>query len=423
MGIKLKPIDEQVMVITGADSGIGLATAYAAAERGARLVLCSRNEEELRRVADQIAAQGGEAVWFACDVADELAMRELAEVAVREFGRIDTWVNNAGVSVYGEIERVPLDDARRIFETNYWGTVHGSLAAVPYLSQEGGALINVGSIVSDRAMPLQGHYSASKHAVKAFTDALRMELRHEGVPVSVTLVKPGAIDTPYPEHARNYMDAEARHPAPVYVPEVVADAIIECAEHPIPSVTVGGGGRMFAMMGLLAPRLTDRFMEAAMFRQQQRKKPGRLPQEEALYAPPTVTSGMTRGDQPGHVRKSSLYTQASLHRGATLGMLAGLAGLGVGLMLARRAGLFGGVRTEYADTGEGDLTFQAGDRVIVEEVAVVDVIEVPAGDFDDRTLADFDDRTIGGYDDRTLGGGGYGDHPGGMGGTGGTNRY
>ena len=140
-------------------------------------------------------------------------------------------MNNAGLSIYGPIEEVPVEDARRLFNVNYWGVVHGTLTAVSHLKDHGGAIINLGSVTSDRAIPLQGHYSASKHAVKAFTDALRMELEKEGAPVSLTLIKPGAIDTPFPEHARNYMEAEPKHPAPVYDPSVVADAIIFCAEH------------------------------------------------------------------------------------------------------------------------------------------------------------------------------------------------
>lgn len=311
MGVTLKPIGEQVMVITGADSGIGLATARLAARRGAALVLNSRNQAELARIAAELTRGGARVEWHAGDVADANTMLELAEVAIRAFGRIDTWVNNAGVSIYGRIEEVPVDDARRMFETNYWGVVNGSLAAVPYLRGGGGALINVGSIVGDTVVPLQGHYSASKHAVKGFTDALRQELMHDGAPISVTLVKPAAIDTPYPDHAANYMDAEPQHPQPVYTPQVVARAIVHCAQHPRRSVTVGGGGRMMAMMGMKAPRLGDA-MNQSMFRQQKRKKPGRLPQENTLWEPPAQT-GRTRGDQPGPILKHSAYTAASLH--------------------------------------------------------------------------------------------------------------
>src|SRR5207237_3691332 len=139
---------------------------------------------------------------------------------------------NAGVSVYGKLMDVPLADLRQLFETNFWGVVYGSRVACEYLRMRGGALINIGSTLSDRAIALQGIYSASKHAVKGFTDALRMELEEQGAPVSVTLIQPTSINTPFPRHAKNYMEAEATLPPPVYAPDVVADAILHCAENP-----------------------------------------------------------------------------------------------------------------------------------------------------------------------------------------------
>ena len=327
MRVKLKPVAEQVIVITGASSGIGLATARLAAERGAKLVLVARDRDDIEQAAGQVRAMGGEAVTVVGDVADERTMQHAAEVAVERFGRIDTWVNNAGVSVYGKLEEVAMEDARRLFETNYWGMVNGSLAALPQLKRNGGALINVGSIVSDTAMPLQGHYSASKHAVKGFTDALRMELEKEGAPVSVTLIKPTAIDTPYPEHARNYMEVEPTHPPPVYAPKVVAKAVLACAERPLRDVYVGGGAKAMAAMSRWAPRLADRYKERFMFDQQRSDRPSNG--EDTLFAP-VPGDGRVRGSYPGHVMGSSLYTTMSLDpRGRTI-----LRALAVGLGVA-----------------------------------------------------------------------------------------
>jgi short-subunit dehydrogenase len=305
--VKLKNLREQTIVITGASSGIGLATARMAASRGARVLLTSRNEQDLRRVTDEIRARGGRASFAVADVADPAAMDRVAEAAVREYGGIDTWVNNAGVSIYGKLTEVPLGDKRRMFDTNFWGVVHGCRTAVQRMRQRGGAIINVGSIVSDRAIPLQGIYSASKHAVLGYTDALRMELEHDGVPISVTLVKPSATDTPYLEHARNYMKEAPNFPPPVYDPDVVARAILRCAERPMREITVGGGGRMLAAIGRVAPRTMDRYMEAAMFRQQRDpERPAERP--DSLHAP--ARDGLAHGPYSGHVMKSSAYTTA-----------------------------------------------------------------------------------------------------------------
>src|SRR5687768_288742 len=252
--MKLKNISEQTIVITGATSGIGLATARMAAEKGAKLVLIARNEDALRELADEIKSNGGQAIYFAADVADENALREAANKAKAEFGGFDTWVNNAGGSVYGRIMDVPTEDLRRLFETNLWGVVYGSRIAVENLRMRGGALINVGSEVSDAVIPLQGMYSASKHAVKAFTEALRMELEADGFPISVTVIKPTAIHTPFPENAKNYLSYEPQLPPPVYAPELVAEAILYCAENPTPEFFVGEMAKLHSSMAKLMPR-------------------------------------------------------------------------------------------------------------------------------------------------------------------------
>ncbi|HWE95288.1 MAG TPA: SDR family NAD(P)-dependent oxidoreductase [Tepidisphaeraceae bacterium] len=176
MSTKLKSLDQQVIVITGASSGIGLATAEAAAKKGAKLALAARSEQTMNDVVARINDSGGEAIFVACDVADRAQVESVAKAAVARFGRIDTWVNNAGIAIYGRLDEVTDEDSRRLFETNFWGVVNGSLAALPHLQENGGALINLGSEVSDAVVPLLGMYSASKHAVKGFTDSLRVEI-------------------------------------------------------------------------------------------------------------------------------------------------------------------------------------------------------------------------------------------------------
>ncbi len=322
MAQRLKKLNSQVIVITGATSGIGLTTARMAATRGARVVLAARNEEELKRVVSQIRSEGGKAIYVVADVADTQAVQEIADRAIEEFGGFDTWVNNAGISIYGKLTEVPMDEKKRLFEVNFWGVVNGCRSAVKHLRGRGGSIINLGSILSERAIPIQGMYSASKHAVKAYTDALRMELEEEGLPISVTLIKPSGINTPYTEHARNHREEFPTLPPPVYAPEVVARAILRCAEHPMRDVIVGGGGKVFSWMEKWIPGLTDKMMERTLpSAQMTRYRPDG--QHENLFSPP-AREGKSQGDYPGHVMKSSLYTSSVLHPFATFAIVAGL---------------------------------------------------------------------------------------------------
>ncbi|MGB3544826.1 SDR family oxidoreductase [Rubrivirga sp.] len=310
MSVSLKPVSEQTLVITGATSGIGLATALEAADRGANLLLIARSPDRLEDAAQRCRDRGAKVETLAADVADQAVLEMAHEKAHEAFGGFDTWVNNAGASVYGLLVDVPLDDARQVFETNYWGTVHGSLVAARHFKEAGtsGAIVNVGSVLSDRAFPLQGHYSATKHAIKGFTDALRMELDKEDVPVSVTLIKPNATDTPYPEHAANYMDQEPVIPSPAYAPETVARAILSAAEKPARDVTVGAKDGVMAALGMVAPGLVDKISVPAFFEQQKSGTPATGNPKGNLYEPPSNT-GTTRGNLDGRVFEHSIWSQ------------------------------------------------------------------------------------------------------------------
>jgi short-subunit dehydrogenase len=332
MNFRLRKLSDQVIVITGASSGIGLVTARLAAKRGARLVLNARNEEALRRITNEINQTGGQAIYVVGDVGKFEDVKMIGAEAVRRFGGFDTWVNNAGVSIYGAVLDQSLEDHRRLFETNYWGVVHGSMVACNHLRNTGGALINVGSVLSDIAIPLQGTYCATKHAVKGYTDALRLELEEEGAPISVTLIKPSAIDTPYTKHAKNLMQVEPQNPPPVYAPDLVAEAILHCAENPERDLFVGGGGKMFAEAGHHAPRLTDKLIEATMFNWQRSDRQQPNGRADSLHAP--TADGEERGGYSGHVAESSVYTKASVHP-----LIAGslIAGLGLAVFAAWRS--------------------------------------------------------------------------------------
>lgn len=335
MSQTLKPLAEQVVVITGATSGIGLATARLAASRGAKLVVVARDSDAVHALAAELTAAGGQALAVVADVGVEEQVAAAAKAAVARFGHFDTWVNNAGSSVYGQLIDIPTADHRRLFDTNFWGTVYGSNEAARHFRTRGpetaGALINVGSGLGDRAIPVQGMYCASKYAVKGFTESLRMELEIEGVPVSVSLVKPSSIDTPFPQHARNYTDEEPTLPPAVYAPEVVARAILHCAETPERDVTVGLAGRALALAGDLAPRLTDRLMEATLPALQKKGTPPRNPAGSLNRA--AGPELRVRGDYSGPVLKSSLYTAAALHPVLTVSLAVGV-GLAVAALVA-----------------------------------------------------------------------------------------
>jgi short-subunit dehydrogenase len=284
MATTLKPLNEQVIVITGASSGIGLATTMVAAASGAKLVVAARSEDTLRQLASDIRANGGEATYQAGDVGRLSDVRRIADKAIARFARIDTWINVAGVSIYGRLTQASDEDNRRLFDTNFWGTVYGSKVALPHLEMTRGALINIGRDASDTDSSQQGLYAVSKAAVKGFTAELRAELERDCVPVSVKLIEPGATDTPFPHHARNYTAKAPTVPESLSDPFQVAERILEAATdekdsikrelNPLPwqpgaqptrnpdgalhrasgSGKVFGGGRLGVLAALLHPR-------------------------------------------------------------------------------------------------------------------------------------------------------------------------
>lgn len=307
MPISLKPLSEQVIVVTGATSGNGLAITEQAVRQGAAVVVVARNADALEALRLRLTAEGARVAVCVADVSDADAVERVASLALEAFGGFDSWINNAGVGTYGTLEQVPIGDHRRVFDVNYFGTLHGSLIAARHLRGRGGAIINIGSILGDRAIPQQGPYCGTKHAVQALTDTLRMELEREGAGISVTLVKPGAIDTPFPEHARNYMDEPARLPPPLYAPEVVADAVLFACAHPKRTLYAGGGGLLSALLPQAAPRLADAMMEVVGTRIQQKPGDAGSPsRQDNLFEP---RHDALRGSQRVHARRSSIALQ------------------------------------------------------------------------------------------------------------------
>lgn len=306
-----KALNQQVIVITGASSGIGLATAEQAAQAGARLVITARDGEALQHIAQRLHQHHGAAVLaVAADVAVREQVEAVADAALRHFGAIDTWVNNAGVGMVASLlDAYDEPSARRLMDTNYWGTVNGSLAAVARMRHGGGTLINLASVLADHAVPLQALYSASKHAVKGFSDGLRQELQAEHSPLEVVLVKPAFIASPLIEHAAHPPGRQPRQVSPLYAPADVARAILRAAQHPQRDVEVGGAAALHGMAAGLAPALLD--LAAPMLVERQWRNKPSAGTSGNLFEPSRDSHGRTLGQHPGQRVYASAYNRLS----------------------------------------------------------------------------------------------------------------
>jgi short-subunit dehydrogenase len=305
-----RPLPEQVVVITGASQGIGRETALLLARRGASVVVAARNEEALGTLADEIQRFGGQVEPVVADVARYHDVEHVADRAIERFGRIDTWVNNAAVSVYARLDAMQPDELERVVSVNLLGQLYGSRVAVARMaSRAPGTIINVGSALSERAVPLQSAYVATKHGVAGFTEALRLELAESSPDIDVVLILPSSINTPLFNFARSKIGVMPMPVPPVYQPQVVAEAIAHAAEHGGREIVVGGWGKLLILGQRLSSTLLDRYMVQGR-RLEKQQATGRPDDRRDNLFEPSTGPGSTRGEFDAGAKPVSIYTRA-----------------------------------------------------------------------------------------------------------------
>jgi NAD(P)-dependent dehydrogenase (short-subunit alcohol dehydrogenase family) len=308
-----KPLAEQVVLVTGASSGLGRAVARAAGQRGAKLVVTARTGEALDACVREIEAAGSEAfaVPADCTVQDEVA--QVVEQAVDRFGRIDTYVANAIVTVYAETYRYEPDELRRIMDVNFFGQVYGYWAVLPHLRESKGTFLSVQSALAYRGIPLQGGYCASKAALRAFFESARVELRKANTGVDISVVHPAAINTPQFDRDRQKIGKQPQPVPPIYQPEPFAEAVLHCCEHPVRELPIGWGAQKLMWGQKLSPRAGDAMLLRMGWKGQHTDEDKPLDAPDNLFSPLPGDPG-AHGRFDARSRKSTLWTTLRLRR-------------------------------------------------------------------------------------------------------------
>ncbi|MBF5046519.1 SDR family oxidoreductase [Aggregicoccus sp. 17bor-14] len=316
----------KVVVVTGASSGVGRAIARAFGAEGARVGLIARSQEALENAAAEIVTAGGEARVLPLDVADAAAVEAAADQVVAEWGAIDVWVNDAMVSVFSPVKEMHAEEYRRVTEVNYLGFVYGTLAALKHMrARDAGVIIQIGSALAYRSIPLQSAYCGSKAAIRGFTDSLRSELIHDRSKVKVTMLQLPAVNTPQFDVVRNRLPQHPQPVPPIYQPEVIARAALYAAEHPSRELWVGWSAMKAILGQKFIPGLLDHYLARKAYSGQQTNEVERTPQDN-VDAPLPGDRG-AHGDFDDRARSHNVELWLRLHRArvglaATLGLAA-----------------------------------------------------------------------------------------------------
>jgi NAD(P)-dependent dehydrogenase (short-subunit alcohol dehydrogenase family) len=305
----------RVVVITGASAGVGRAAARAFADRGAAVALLARGEQGLGAAARELESRGGISIVVPTDVADPDAVESAADRVERDLGPIDVWVNNAMVSVFAPFKDISADDYRRVTEVTYLGCVHGTMSALRrMLPRDSGVIVQVGSALAYRAIPLQSAYCGAKHAIEGFTESLRCELAHDKSKVRLTMVQLPALNTPQFHWVKTTLTRHPQPVPPIFQPEVAADAIVWAAEHPRREYWVGWATARAILANRLVPGLLDRYLARRGIDSQQADRPIEADRQNNLYDPVTGDFG-ARGEFDDPAKKASLLWRLTRQRG------------------------------------------------------------------------------------------------------------
>ena len=324
-----KRLSEQIVIVTGASSGLGRAIARGAGERGAKVVVTARNAAALDNAVREVEAFGSEALAVPADHAVQNDVAQVVEQALARFGRIDTYVANAMVTVMSEAEELRPDELRRVLDVNFFGMVYGFWASIPHLKESGGTFLHVGSALAYRGIPLQAAYCASKAAGRTFLEAARVELQKHGDPVDICVVLPGAINTPQFTHSRQRIGYQPQPVPPIYQPEPFAESVLHCCEHPIRELPIGWGAQKLLWGQKLAPRVGDLMLRRIGWKDQHTGEAKPVDSPDNLYEPLPGDPG-AHGPFDDQARESTLWTSLRIRR-----LLAGGAAAAAGAALAR----------------------------------------------------------------------------------------
>lgn len=324
--MELKPVHQQVVAIMGASSGIGRETALQFARSGAQLVVAARSGEGLATLIEEIALAGGTASHIVADTTIFEQVQAVADKAVQLYGRLDTWIHAAAVNLYATFEQTTPEEFARVIDVNLMGQVYGAMAALPHLRREGrGALIHVSSVEARRSFPYHSAYAASKHGIDGFLEAVRVELMHEQLPISITNIMPASINTPLFNKSRTKIGVKPQGLPPFYQPQSVAEAILYAAAHPTRELVVGSAGQTMLLLQKFAPSLMDALLDRVGFQLQHTQEPKPEQAPDNLFEP--MADDRVEGDFSGQARPSlsswlNIHPAAKWSAIATLGMAA-----------------------------------------------------------------------------------------------------